>query len=128
MKYSNSFSHDLNFGNIAEDWINDLFSNGKLIEIKNDRIIQRTGNLFVEYESRNMPSGLATTTANYWIYRFNELDSALILPVILLKQVCRKYFIEKKFIKNGGDCDTSVGFLVPLKTLLNDIAKERKNL
>ena len=127
MKYSSKFTHDNDFGVIAEDWINDLFSNGKIIEIKSDRIIHRTGNLFIEYESRGNPSGLATTTADYWIYRFNELDSALILPTITLKQVCRNYFIKKTFIKNGGDSDTSKGFLVPLRRLLNDIANERKN-
>ena len=124
MKYSSSFTHDLNFGEKAEDWINELFSNGKHIEVKNDRLIHKTGNLFIEYESRNKPSGLAITTAEYWIYRLSELDSALIFPTKALKQVCRVYYKENLFLKNGGDNNSSKGFLIPLTKLLNDIANE----
>ena len=127
MKYSSSFSHDLNFGEKAEDWINELFSNGKLLEVKNDRMIHKTGNLFIEYESRDKPSGLATTTADYWIYRMSELDSSLILPTKALKEVCRVYFKQNIFIKNGVDNNTSKGFLIPLTRLLNDIANNKKN-
>ena len=36
MKYSSSFTHDLNFGEIAENWLNILFKDGKLIEVKSD--------------------------------------------------------------------------------------------
>ena len=125
MKYSSSFTHDLNFGEKAEDWINELFSNGKHIEVKNDRLIHKTGNLFIEYESRDKPSGLAITTAEYWIYRLSELDSALIFPTKALKQVCRVYYKENLFLKNGGDNNSSKGFLIPLTRLLNDIANER---
>ena len=127
MKYSSSFTHDLNFGEKAEDWVNELFSNGKLIEVKNDRLIHKTGNLFIEYESRDKPSGLATTTADYWIYRMSELDSSLILPTKALKEVCRVYFKQSIFLKNGGDNNTSKGFLIPLTRLLNDIANNKQN-
>ena len=123
MKYSNSFTHDLSFGEEAEDWVNKLLSNGFKIEVKNDRIIHKTGNLFIEFESRGNPSGLSTTTADYWIYRMNELDSSITLPVNSLKDVCRIYFIKNKYIKKGGDANTSKAFLVPLITLLNDIAE-----
>ena len=124
MKYSSSFTHDLNFGEKAEDWINELFSNGKHIEVKNDRLIHITGNLFFEYESRGKPSGLATTTAEYWIYRIDELDVSFIFPTKALKQICRVYYKENLYIKNGGDNNSSKGFLIPLKTLLNDIANQ----
>jgi hypothetical protein len=127
MKYSSSFTHDLNFGEKAEDWVNELFSNGKLIEVKNDRMIHKTGNLFIEYESRDKPSGLATTTADYWIYRMSELDSSLIFPTKALKDVCRVYFKQNLFLKNGGDNNTSKGFLIPLTRLLNDIANNKQN-
>ena len=124
MKYSSSFTHDLNFGEKAEDLINYMFSDGKHIEVKNDRLIHKTGNLFFEYESRNKPSGLATTTAEYWIYRIDELDISFIFPTKALKQVCRVYYKENLFLKNGGDNNSSKGFLIPLTKLLNDIANE----
>jgi hypothetical protein len=122
MKHSSSFSHDLNFGEIAEDWLNILFKDGKLIEVKSDRLIHKTGNLFIEYRSRDKPSGLATTTANYWIYRMDMLDTAIILPTNLLKKVCRVYYKNNEFKMKGGDNNTSEGFLIPLIRLLNDLA------
>jgi hypothetical protein len=122
MKYSSSFTHDLNFGEIAENWLNILFKDGKLIEVKSDRLIHKTGNLFIEYKSRDKPSGLATTTANYWIYRMDMIDTAIILPTELLKKVCRVYYKNNEFKIKGGDNNTSDGLLIPLIRLLKDLA------
>ena len=122
MKHSSSFSHDLNFGEIAEDWLNILFKDGRFIEVKSDRLIHKTGNLFIEYRSRDKPSGLATTTANYWIYRMDALDAAILLPTESLKKICRVYYKANKFKMKGGDNNTSEGFLIPLITLLNDLS------
>lgn len=122
MKYSSSFTHDLNFGEIAENWLNILFKDGKLIEVKSDRFIHKTGNLFIEYKSRDKPSGLATTTANYWIYRMDMIDTAIILPTELLKKVCRVYYKNNEFKIKGGDNNTSDGLLIPLIRLLKDLS------
>ena len=127
MKYSSSFTHDLNFGEKAEEWLNILFKDGKLIEVKSDRLIHKTGNLFIEYRSRDKPSGLATTTANYWIYRMDMLDTAIILPTNLLKKVCRVYYKNNEFKIKGGDNNTSDGLLIPLIRLLKDLALLNQN-
>jgi hypothetical protein len=127
MKHSSSFSHDLNFGEIAEDWLNILFKDGRLIEVKSDRLIHKTGNLFIEYKSRDKPSGLATTTANYWIYRMDMIDTAIILPTNLLKKVCRVYYKNNEFKIKGGDNNTSDGLLIPLIRLLKDLALLSQN-
>lgn len=127
MKHSSSFTHDLNFGEKAEDWLNILFKDGKLIEVKSDRLIHKTGNLFIEYRSRDKPSGLATTTANYWIYRMDMLDTAIILPTNLLKKVCRVYYKNNEFKIKGGDNNTSDGLLIPLIRLLKDLALLNQN-
>ena len=127
MKHSSSFTHDLNFGEIAEDWLNILFKDGKFIEVKSDRLIHKTGNLFIEYKSRDKPSGLATTTANYWIYRMDMIDTAIILPTELLKKVCRVYYKNNEFKIKGGDNNTSDGLLIPLIRLLKDLALLSQN-
>ena len=127
MKYSSSFTHDLNFGEKAEEWLNILFKDGRLIEVKSDRLIHKTGNLFIEYKSRDKPSGLATTTANYWIYRMDMLDTAIILPTNLLKKVCRVYYKNNEFKIKGGDNNTSDGLLIPLIRLLKDLALLSQN-
>ena len=52
MKHSNSFYYDLDFGEKAEDWVKEIFSDGTKVEVKFDRMAHLTGNLFVEVYSR----------------------------------------------------------------------------
>ena len=58
------------------------------------------------------------------LYRIDELDISFIFPTKALKQVCRCYYKENLFLKNGGDNNSSKGFLIPLTRLLNDIANK----
>ena len=120
MKYSSSFTHDLAFGEKAEDWANDIFKGGKKIEVKYDRIAHRTGNVFIEYESRNKPSGIATTDADYWIYKLENTECAIIFPVPYLKNKLREYFNQQQYLIIGGDQNTSKGFLVPIQKLITN--------
>lgn len=119
MKYSSSFSHDLKFGEMAEDWAQALF-NGQTnkIEVKYDRIAHRTGNIFIEYESRGKKSGLATTDASYWIYKIEKTECAIILPVTYLKDRLREFYNNKQYMSIGGDDNTSKGFLIPINVLI----------
>jgi hypothetical protein len=123
MKYSSSFTHDLDFGESGEDWLHKIFNDGSLVEVKTDRIAHKTGNIFIEYESRGKPSGIAKTTAHYWVYRFDKMDTAIIIPVTKLKDVCRSFYYEGLYLRNGGDNNTSKGFLIPVSTLLNELIK-----
>ena len=120
MKYSSSFTHDLEFGESAEDWVHQLFTGAKgfKIEVKLDSISHITGNVFIEYISRGKPSGISTTDADYWIYKIAELNSAIILDVSNLKDKLRFYHRNNMYIKRGGDNDTSIGFLIPISELL----------
>lgn len=118
MKYSSSFTHDLDFGEKAEDWVNDIFKSGKKVEVKHDRIAHKTGNVFIEYESRNKPSGIATTDADYWVYKLEQTECAIILPVSYLKGMLRECFKQGKYMMDGGDNNTSKGFLIPIQKLI----------
>jgi hypothetical protein len=118
MKYSSSFTHDLNFGELAEDWVKNIFSNGCKVEVKSDTMAHITGNVFIEFESRGKPSGIATTDADYWVYKINEINFAIIFDVIRLKEKLRYFYINNMYIKNGGDNNTSKGFLIPIIELL----------
>jgi hypothetical protein len=117
MKYSSSFTHDLDFGTVGEDWVNDIFTSGKKVEVKTDRLAHKTGNVFIEYESRGKPSGVSTSDAHYWIYIIDESKSAIILDVNILKDKLRKFHKEGRYLMNGGDNDTSKGFLIPIHEL-----------
>lgn len=113
MKYSSSFTYDLTVGEKGEDWVNMLFNGKEFIEVKTDRLAYKTGNVFIEYECRGKPSGIATTTATYWIYKIEQTDTAIIVPIERLKNICRILYKENK-TSLGGDNNLSKGLLVPI--------------
>lgn len=119
MKHSNSFYYDLDFGEQGEDWLNELFRDGKKVEVKTDRMAHLTQNIYVEVYSRGKPSGISTTRANYWIFIIEKKDYALIVSVQKLRDICRVMFQINGFIK-GGDNDTSQGILIPIKLIINE--------
>jgi hypothetical protein len=112
MKYSSSFTYDLHIGEQSESWVKDLIGNAK-IEVKGDSAAHLTGNAFIEVYYKNKPSGISTTTADYWIYRIEATGSALIVSVDRLKMLIKKHHAINGY-KKGGDNDNSIGVLVPL--------------
>jgi hypothetical protein len=56
MEFKSNFEYDLVFGQEGEMSFADLTN--KKIEVKRDRIAHKTGNIFIEYESRGKPSGI----------------------------------------------------------------------
>jgi hypothetical protein len=115
MKYSNSFYYDLDFAENAETWVKEILNGGLKVEVKSDKIAHRTGNVFVEVYSRGKPSGVSTTAADYWIFRIDKNNSAIIVSTLRLKELVKIFFVGN-FTK-GGDCDTSLGVLIPIKEL-----------
>jgi len=66
-----NFDIDLDFGQIYEKKIKELFEGDGSIEVKTERDIWAdTGNMFVEVRSRGKPSGISTTDAKWWIQVF----------------------------------------------------------
>lgn len=91
----------------------------KQLEVKTDKICQRTGNVFVEFESRGKDSGLATTTAVYWVYclwsEVRKEQTYVFIPTRRLKKLIKQNnYREMK----GGDNWTSKGYLIPKEDLL----------
>ena len=118
MKYSSSFYYDLDFGERAEDWADMVFNSGKKIEVKFDRMAHTTGNIFIEYMSRGKNSGISTTEADYWIYKIDKTGAAIILDVFKLKEKLREYYKNGLYLKDGGDNNTSKGFLIPITEII----------
>ena len=118
MKYSRSFKHDVKVGQVGEDWAKEFFSGEFKLEVKFDSMAHISGNLFIEYSSRGKPSGIAETDAEYYLYIIAEFNYAIILNVENLNERLRYYYKHNMYIRNGGDDDTSVGFLVPIQELL----------
>lgn len=115
MDYNNDFRFDLQLGKIHERWLGEVLT-GASIEVKRDFVSDRTKRVFVEFESRGYPSGLATTEAEYWAFVLQG-HRVVILPTDTLKEICRNKFKVGKVVK-GGDNNTSLGVLLELGDLL----------
>jgi hypothetical protein len=111
--YNSDFNYDLKVGQTKEKELGDILSN-KTIEVKFDLKALKTGNVYVEYQSRNKKSGISTTNADYYCFCFGETYH--IIETETLKDRCRKYLNTNRD-KKGGDNNTSKGILLPLKEL-----------
>ena len=116
MKYNSDFRYDLKVGVDAENEFASILENS-LVEVKYDLQVGNTGNLFVEFESRGKPSGLATTEALWWVFKISE-TLYITVDVDDLKEICRKVYAEDGYIE-GGDWNSSKGVLLPVRNLFS---------
>lgn len=95
-------------------WIPELH---KSIEVKSDQKSQHTGNIVIEIEMYDKPSGLLTTTADYWVfYDGNKFISITPKDIIKCIFLLKLHFVE--FVGNG-DTVKKKAFLVPKDKLFN---------
>lgn len=114
MNYNSDFRYDLEVGQLAEQELSKILHHKK-IEVKKDMKATQTGNVFIEYESRNKPSGIATSEAEY--YAIIIEGSIILKESSKLKALARQYIGTKRDVL-GGDNNTSKGILLPIQDLL----------
>lgn len=124
MEYNSDFKYDLKLGVLSEEKLSEILHH-KRIEVKTDLLTQKTGNVFIEYSSRNKPSGIATTQADYYAIVVNE--TIILKTTTELKSIARKYLNTKRDVL-GGDNNTSKGVLVPIVDLVRDCGVEGLSL
>jgi hypothetical protein len=119
MEFNSDFRYDLEFGVVeGETWFHNVISNSK-IEVKTDRLTQKTGNVYIEYESRGKPSGIRTSEADFWVYKINQHQAIIIEKNELKRKLKHLVDIGKaKMGVKGGDNNTSLGILVKVKELI----------
>ena len=109
------FEKDLSYGKKHEKLVMKSMEN---FELKTDRKAYQTGNVYVEFESRNKNSGIRTSKSNTWIFKIvNSKDTHLFsihIPLSRLKKLVSKDYR----VVPGGDNLTSKGYLVPIKDLI----------
>ena len=116
MKFNNDFSHDLELGQKGENLLaRILLLKGDKIEVKTDLQATQTGNVFIEYKSRNKLSGISITEAHYWAFVISN-EQIIIIETNKLKILCKTKGLRRV---DGGDNNTSKGILIPLKKLIN---------
>jgi hypothetical protein len=52
------------------------------LEVKNDIMASRTGNIAIEYECRGKPSGIDATIADWWVQGINNVPRFIRLSVL----------------------------------------------
>jgi len=109
------FDLDLRFGQDCENEFLKAIE-GK-IECKSDRLCIKTGNVYIETESRGKKSGIYNTQSKYYsicLYKPERTDQVWVMvPVKHLKKLMVKYPI-----KAGGDNWTIKGHIIPKEQLL----------
>ena len=110
------FDLDLKFGQQKEDEFKKEVE-GQL-ECKVDRLCQKTGNVFIEFEDAGKPSGISKTTAAYYAIALYKKERKkqiwVLIPTAILKKLMKKYPV-----KSGGDNWEAKGHIIPKEDLLN---------
>jgi len=122
MSFNKGFRNDLNFGQKYEKLFCELMgltdfniSKGKFkpydildnvtnlkYEVKSDRLGYKTGNIAIEYECSNKPSGITTTEADYYPY-FIINKTGYDLYLIPVEVIREKIKTGNRRSVNGGD-------------------------
>lgn len=84
------------------------------IEVKDDLMSAKTGNICMEIKSRGKFSGLSTNKADYWIIVDYCSVCFLLIPTEELRYMC---FSRKYRVVRGGDNGTSECLLIPSRDL-----------
>ena len=124
------FDLDLEYGQIREDKVADIFSKAK-IEVKSERDLwQQTGNIAIEYECWSKPSGIRATESDYWFHNLCIGDNeycTLVFKTDVLKKIVDK--LDYFRTVSGGDNNASRMYLVNLQKLFSsDVIKAFKEL
>ena len=119
-----NFDLDLNFGQIYEEKVRNIFEGDGSIEVKTERDIwQKTGNIAIEIRYRGKPSGISSTDAKWWIHILsndNDIETALMFKVEKLKKKIKQMvMLGMARVVIGGDNDNSEIVLLPIDKITN---------
>lgn len=88
-------------------WIPELH---KSIEVKSDLKSNETGNILVEIEMYDKPSGLMATTADWWVF-YDGNNFVAITPIKIIQCIFDLKLTYREFIGNG-DTKPKKAFLI----------------
>ena len=110
------FNKDLKYGKKHEK----LVMESRLdYELKTDRLAHKTGNVYVEYESRGKESGIIASKSNFWIFKIVDKKDKHLFSIEIPLDRLRKLVYNKYSTTLGGDHRTSKGYLVPIVDLVS---------
>ena len=86
------------------------------VEVKEDFICNRTGNIGLEFECRGKPSGISVSKSSHYVYKVHCPDGMIRFYIIKTDEL-RKMIEEKSYsrVVSGGDKGSnSMNYLWPL--------------
>lgn len=125
MNKVNNFDIDLDFGQIYEKTVRDIFQGDGSIEVKTERDIWKTtGNVAFEIRYKGRPSGISITNAKWWCEVFTidgDIKFIYLIETLKLRKIIKYLCLETDLTKNvmGGDNNQSELVLIPIKELIN---------
>ena len=109
------FNKDLSYGKRHEKLVMKSMEN---FELKTDRMAHKTGNVYVEFQSRGRDSGIRTSKSDTWIFKIVSKGDRHLFSVQIPLTRLKKLVSTDYRIVPGGDNLTSRGYLVPLTDLI----------
>ena len=109
------FEKDLSYGKKHEKMV---MKSLEKYELKTDRMAHRTGNVYVEFQSRGKDSGIRTSKSNTWIIKIVSAKDTHLFSVHIPLSRLRRLVSKDYRVVPGGDNLTSKGYLVPIKDLV----------
>ena len=88
----------------------------KTVKVKKDFKSQYTGNVVIEVEMNNRPSGLETSTADWWVFHLNDIELVWIKLNRLKELVKSEDYNLVEFI-GKGDTISKQAYLVKKKDI-----------
>ena len=117
--YNKKFDLDLAYGEVAENLTESLITGRLKVEVKRDRMAEKTGNVAIEYECRGAPSGIKATSAEWWAIDLPHLETVIMIKTARLVSVIREKLKSKEAtMKDGGDDNASKMVIIKIKDLL----------
>lgn len=125
--YEPRFDIDNAYGQEGERYVANIidgFTNGR-VEVKRDAISQKSKRVYVEYKCRRgdmwVPSGLATTEADVWVFVLGDSGIFVGVGTDALKQLAREFYNDpseqyRKQEKDGSH--PTLGVVIPLERLV----------
>ena len=109
-KYPNAFI----ISGYHKEYDIDIPEIGQTVEVKKDFKSQETGNIVIEIEMNGEPSGLSTTTADWWAIHISSKYLIWITPETIKEMLMIEEFNTVEFIGKGDDV-SKIAYLIPKK-------------
>jgi len=109
------FNKDLSYGKRHEKLVMKSMEN---FELKTDRMAHKTGNVYVEFQSRGRDSGIRTSKSDTWIFKIVSKGDRHLFSIHIPLTRLKKLVSTDYRVVPGGDKLTSRGYLVPITDLI----------